>query len=306
MTHIRQRRDTSGNWSAVNPILRLGEVGWETDTNWAKRGDGVTEWNDLDYAIQSQSVLSVAGKTGHVVLDKNDVGLGAVDNTPDSNKPVSTAQQAALNLKAPLASPTFTGDPKAPTPATADNDTSIATTAFVKAQAYAPLASPALTGTPTAPNPVVATDNTVIATTKYVKDVVGRWTNYTPSWIGSVTNPSIGNGTLFGRYRLSEKLVTGRVRIATGSTSTFGSGAYSITLPFPAAATNGLQFGIGEATIGGAAYQLFARIADGGSSLLLYCDPTTAGASLRAVTPTTPGTFASGHWITISFQYEAA
>lgn len=38
--------------------------------------------------------------------------------------------------RAPLASPTFTGDPKAPTPLTADNDTSIATTAFVKAQGY--------------------------------------------------------------------------------------------------------------------------------------------------------------------------
>ena len=38
---------------------------------------------------------------------------------------------------APLASPVFTGDPQAPTPATADNDTSIATTAFVKAQGYA-------------------------------------------------------------------------------------------------------------------------------------------------------------------------
>lgn len=37
----------------------------------------------------------------------------------------------ALNLKAPLASPTFTGDPKAPTPTQGDNDTSIATTAFV-------------------------------------------------------------------------------------------------------------------------------------------------------------------------------
>lgn len=38
--------------------------------------------------------------------------------------------------RAPLASPVFTGDPQAPTPATADNDTSIATTAFVKAQGY--------------------------------------------------------------------------------------------------------------------------------------------------------------------------
>jgi len=35
--------------------------------------------------------------------------LGNVDNTRDVNKPVSTAQQTALNLKAPTASPTFTG-----------------------------------------------------------------------------------------------------------------------------------------------------------------------------------------------------
>jgi hypothetical protein len=37
------------------------------------------------------------------------VGLGSVDNTSDLNKPVSTAAQSALDLKAPLASPTFTG-----------------------------------------------------------------------------------------------------------------------------------------------------------------------------------------------------
>ena len=42
-------------------------------------------------------------------LDKSAVGLGNVDNTSDANKPVSTAQQTALNLKASLASPTFTG-----------------------------------------------------------------------------------------------------------------------------------------------------------------------------------------------------
>lgn len=40
---------------------------------------------------------------------KGDVGLGNVDNTADTAKPVSTAQQTALDLKAPLASPTFTG-----------------------------------------------------------------------------------------------------------------------------------------------------------------------------------------------------
>ena len=40
---------------------------------------------------------------------KSEVGLSLVDNTADASKPVSTAQQTALNLKADLASPTFTG-----------------------------------------------------------------------------------------------------------------------------------------------------------------------------------------------------
>lgn len=44
-------------------------------------------------------VQSVAGKTGSVALAKGDVGLSAVDNTADADKPVSTATQTALNGK---------------------------------------------------------------------------------------------------------------------------------------------------------------------------------------------------------------
>lgn len=47
----------------------------------------------------TESVSSVAGKTGVVTLVKGDVGLPLVDNTSDVNKPVSTAQQTALDLK---------------------------------------------------------------------------------------------------------------------------------------------------------------------------------------------------------------
>lgn len=138
MTHINQRRDTSTNWTAGNPVLQLGEVGWETDNLGvsplkAKLGDGTTAWNDLTYAIDpDDSVTSVAGKTGAVTLDKSDVGLENVNNTADSTKPISVAQQAALDLKAPLASPAFTGNPTVPTPAPGDNDTSIANTEFIK------------------------------------------------------------------------------------------------------------------------------------------------------------------------------
>lgn len=70
-------------------------------------------------------------------LTKSDVGLGNVDNTSDANKPVSTAQQAALDLKAPLASPVLTGNPTAPTQSAGDNSTKLATTAYADAAAVA-------------------------------------------------------------------------------------------------------------------------------------------------------------------------
>ena len=49
------------------------------------------------------------------------VGLGNVDDTGDVNKSVSTATQTALNLKANLTYPTFTGTVVAPT----DNPTTL-------------------------------------------------------------------------------------------------------------------------------------------------------------------------------------
>ena len=51
----------------------------------------------------NNSVTSVAGRTGAVVVTKADVLLGNVENTTDLNKVVSTATQTALNLKANLA-----------------------------------------------------------------------------------------------------------------------------------------------------------------------------------------------------------
>ena len=62
-----------------------------------------------------------------------DLSLGNVDNTADADKPISTAAQTALDLKAPLASPTFTGVPAGPTATSGTSSTQFATTAFVQA-----------------------------------------------------------------------------------------------------------------------------------------------------------------------------
>lgn len=46
---IQIRRDTLANWATNNPVLLQGEMGYVTDTNQAKFGDGVNPWNDLPY-----------------------------------------------------------------------------------------------------------------------------------------------------------------------------------------------------------------------------------------------------------------
>ena len=50
-TKIVSRNDISSNWTRANPILLLGEIGVETDTNKLKVGNGVNNWNDLPYMM---------------------------------------------------------------------------------------------------------------------------------------------------------------------------------------------------------------------------------------------------------------
>lgn len=58
-----------------------------------------TSLDKADSALQTAPVTSVNTRTGAITLTKTDVGLGSVDNTADTAKPVSTAQQSALDLK---------------------------------------------------------------------------------------------------------------------------------------------------------------------------------------------------------------
>lgn len=94
--------------------------------------------------------------TGTPTLNKAAVGLGNVDNTSDADKPVSTATQTALNLKAPLASPTFTGTVAGITKSmvglgsvdnTSDTAKPVSTAQQTALDLKANLASPTFTGT---------------------------------------------------------------------------------------------------------------------------------------------------------------
>jgi hypothetical protein len=61
-TRMQQRRGTAAQWVSTNsgngPILAAGEIGYESDTNKFKIGDGTNHWINLDYFIDSDSTVN--------------------------------------------------------------------------------------------------------------------------------------------------------------------------------------------------------------------------------------------------------
>jgi hypothetical protein len=62
-------------------------------------------------------------------------------------------------------------------------------------------------------------------------DVSGAWDPYTPTWDASGTDPAIGNGVLTGRFKRIGNTVKFRILLVAGSTTTFGTGTWTWTLP---------------------------------------------------------------------------
>lgn len=169
------------NLAAFPVTGEAGKIYVALDTNKTYR------WSGSTYIyITSGAVDSVAGKTGVVVLAKADVGLGNVDNTSDANKPVSTAQQSALNLKLNTSGGTITAN----------------------------ASSAALTITQTGTgNAFVVEDSTSPDTSPFVIDADGRvivgsstYVSY-GSEIGSARaqyNYTVGNGVVVSRWSANQ------------------------------------------------------------------------------------------------------
>jgi hypothetical protein len=95
----------------------------------------ITASNQIKLGTNTETVVipGVLNVTGTVSgITKTMVDLGNVDNTSDNDKQVSTPQRAALDLKANIESPEFTGTPSAPTATSGTNTSQLATTAFVQ------------------------------------------------------------------------------------------------------------------------------------------------------------------------------
>lgn len=66
-----------------------------------------------------------------------------------------------------------------------------------------------------------------------VHGLTDAWTTYTPVWTGTTTNPVLGNAVVDSAYLRSGKYVTYVGSITMGSTTTYGAGAYLLSVPVP-------------------------------------------------------------------------
>lgn len=55
---IRFRRGTTAEWTEANPVLTSGEPGWDTDTEQLKVGDGVSDWDELEWATLTEEQVN--------------------------------------------------------------------------------------------------------------------------------------------------------------------------------------------------------------------------------------------------------
>ena len=76
---IQLRRDTAPDWTSINPTLSAGELGYESNTDKFKIGDGATAWNDLDYVIYKPSFSDILNKpttiSGYGITDAFEGGF---------------------------------------------------------------------------------------------------------------------------------------------------------------------------------------------------------------------------------------
>jgi hypothetical protein len=98
-TKIQSRRGTAAQWTAVNPILAQGEIGYETDTGKFKVGDGSTAWNSMSLYFRDSS--HAAG-----LVSAEATTRAAADTAEATARIAGDAAEAAARLAADTAEAT--------------------------------------------------------------------------------------------------------------------------------------------------------------------------------------------------------
>lgn len=140
------------------------------------------------------------------------------------------------------------------------------------------------------------------------KAIGDPWTTYAPTWASSGgTQPAVGNGSLTGAYMRAGKLLSFRITLSMGTTTTYGTGTYQFTMPAaPLAHRWAIEGFARDDSASGALFPVRAFWDSTNNVAILRTWPTTAGAALVPVTATVPFAFANLDSISLSGTLELA
>ena len=164
------RRDSSGTWTSVNPILAQGEFGLETDTLSMKMGDGSTAWNSLAY--YSTKIRTGAGAPAGGLGSIGDVYI-RTSNNDLYNKTGASTWSVVGNIQGSQGIQGIQGDPGVVQTVTAGDGTLTAggTTANPTLRIASDVALP---GNPTAATQATNNSSTRLATTAFVNNEIAN------------------------------------------------------------------------------------------------------------------------------------
>lgn len=134
----------------------------------------------------------------------------------------------------------------------------------------------------------------------------GSYAAYTTTWAASGAAPAIGNGTLVGRYAQIGKHVHFTIQLTAGTTTTFGTGAYSFSLPATPAGPSVTVVGAAFAFDVSASSSNTAVVVLTGGNINIHYPATWPSGVDTVYGQTTPWTWATSDTMNISGVYEAA
>lgn len=138
-----------------------------------------------------------------------------------------------------------------------------------------------------------------------ITGIQSAWTSYVPTWTGTTTNPVIGNGTITGAYRRIGKTIEFRISVTAGSTTTFGTGVFQLTLPVAPLGTTDL-FLIKYNDSSAATHYLGLNYTTSSSTINLGVHNSAVGGAIAGVTNAVPFAWANLDNIRVNGVYECA
>ena len=332
-TVIKVRRDTAANWTFADPTLASGEIGFETDTNQIKIGNGTDAWTALDYtsggaSVEISETAPAEPNEGNVWFNSTD-GRAYIyyDSTWVDLNPGIAGPQGTSGITYSTTAPVNTNvlwldtdeEPDVPVPAGGATGQILAKVSATDYDtAWVPqnvrVFADAAARSAAIPSPTEGMYAHLNDTDELTYYDGSAWVNRiptppTPAWVDytpTLTNLTLGNGTITARYAVTGKVLFVTITVTRGSTTSFGN-TPQMSLPSGITTPHPVDFaaGVGSSnSVVGNRY-LFRTILRSSSTLAVAAENAASTYSrLTYITNTIPATWEAGDAFVINATLE--